>query len=318
MLSRKKRLFLMKIVSLFSVVRGYNIPIIVVAQYLSAIFILAPGKSALSILLDYRLFVVVLASSMAIASGYIINSFYDSQKDLINRPNKSMLDRLVSQKTKLQVYFSLNFLSVLLAFLVSWRASLFFASYIFMIWLYSHKRKKYAMFSNLIASFLAVYPFFGILLFYYYRLPLDELENHRNDLAVIFSHAVFLFLLLLIREMIKDLENIKGDLANGYRTIPVLFGERTSKIGITLLLMLTVVPVYFLVNVFDVGYMDLYFYAGFMVMIFFCLKLWKSQRREDYLLLHNLLKFLIVAGVCCIVLIDPMVLIHGKRLLQTI
>ena len=136
MLSRKNKLRVMKIVSLFSVVRGYNIPIIILAQYLSAIFILAPDKSALAILLDYRLFVVVFASAITIASGYIINSFYDSKKDLINRPNKSMLDRLVSQKTKLQVYFALNFTATLFALLVSWRASLFFAVFIFMIWLY--------------------------------------------------------------------------------------------------------------------------------------------------------------------------------------
>ena len=109
MLSRKNKLLVMKFVSLFSVVRGYNIPIIVLAQYLSAIFILAPEKRALSILLDFDLFIIVFASSLTIASGYIINSFYDSKKDLINRPNKSMLDRLVSQQTKLQVYFALNF-----------------------------------------------------------------------------------------------------------------------------------------------------------------------------------------------------------------
>lgn len=308
----------MKTVSLFSVVRGYNIPVIVVAQYLSAIFILAPGKSALSILLDFKLFIVVFASALTIASGYIINSFYDSQKDLINRPNKSMLDRLVSQKTKLQVYFTLNFIATFAAWFVSWRAALFFASYIFLIWLYSHKRKKYALYSNFIAAFLAIYPFFGILLFYYYRLPLNEIENRSNDLAVIFTHATFLFILLLVREMIKDLENLKGDLANGYATIPIKFGERTSKTGITVLLLLTVIPVYLLVNVFDVGYMDIYFYVGFMVMIFFALQLWKSESKAQYLLLHNLLKFLIIAGVCCIVLINPTVLWHGRQLLETI
>jgi 4-hydroxybenzoate polyprenyltransferase len=70
---------------LFSVVRGYNIPVIVLAQYLSAIFILAPEKSALHIVLDFNLFILVLASSLTIASGYIINSFYDSKKDLINQ-----------------------------------------------------------------------------------------------------------------------------------------------------------------------------------------------------------------------------------------
>ncbi|MCB0443463.1 MAG: ubiquinone biosynthesis protein UbiA, partial [Flavobacterium sp.] len=102
-LSRKNKLIVMKIISLFSVVRGYNIPIIILAQYLSAIFILAE-KRALDVVLDFNMFIIVLASSLCIASGYIINSFYDSQKDLINKPNKTMLDRLVSQKTKLQVY----------------------------------------------------------------------------------------------------------------------------------------------------------------------------------------------------------------------
>src|SRR5688500_6659794 len=102
MLSRKNKLLLMKVISLFSVVRGYNVAVIVLAQYLSAIFILAPGNTrALDVILDADLFILVLASALSIASGYIINNFYDSTKDLINRPNKSMLDRLVSQKTKL-------------------------------------------------------------------------------------------------------------------------------------------------------------------------------------------------------------------------
>ena len=100
MLSRKTKHTLLKIISMFSVVRGYNIPVIALAQYLSAIFILAPEKRALDVLLDFNLFIIVLVSSLTIASGYIINNFYDSKKDLINRPNKSQLDRLVSQKTK--------------------------------------------------------------------------------------------------------------------------------------------------------------------------------------------------------------------------
>jgi 4-hydroxybenzoate polyprenyltransferase len=166
MASRKARLTLMKILSLFSVVRGYNIVIIAVAQYLSAIFILAPEERALDVVLDLNLFLIVLASSLTIASGYIINNFYDAQKDLINRPKKSMLDRLVSQKTKLQVYFALNFTVALLAFIVSWRAFFFFSGYIFLIWFYSHKLKKYPVIGNLTAAFLAVLPFFGILMYF--------------------------------------------------------------------------------------------------------------------------------------------------------
>jgi 4-hydroxybenzoate polyprenyltransferase len=303
MLSRKNKLLLMKIASLFSVVRGYNVAMIVLAQYLSSIFILAPEKRALSVLLDFNLFILVLASSLTIASGYIINNFYDSKKDIINRPNKSRLDRLVSQGTKLQVYFGLNFFVATIAFVVSWRAVLFFSVYIFLIWFYSHKIKKQVIFGNLMASILAVLPFFGILLYY------------KNFYEVIFFHATFLFLLILIRELIKDLENIKGDLANNYQTIPIVYNEKISKVAITLLLFCCIIPVYFLVNQFDIGYMDIYFYTCLLVLLFFGLKLQKSETKADYLLLHNTLKFLIIAGVFCIVLIEPSVLLNGRKML---
>ncbi|WP_298121945.1 geranylgeranylglycerol-phosphate geranylgeranyltransferase [Flavobacterium sp.] len=304
MLSRQSKHTIMKIISMFSVVRGYNIPIIALAQYLSAIFILAPEKRALDVLLDFNLFIIVIASSLTIASGYIINNFYDSKKDLINRPNKSMIDRLVSQKTKLQVYFTVNFLVAILAFFVSFRAVLFFSAYIFLIWFYSHKLKKYPIIGNLTASLLAVLPFFAILLYY------------KNLYPQIFAHASFLFLLILIREIIKDLENIKGDIANDYLTIPVKYGEEFAKKTITALTIATIIPVYFLVEIYDVGYMDIYFYISLIVLIFFLLLLWKSNSKPHYLQLHNILKFLVVSGVFCIVLINPQVLIHGKTLLK--
>lgn len=217
MLSRKSKLFLSKIFSFFSVVRGYNIFVIVLAQYLAAIFILSPEIRALDVILDFQLFILVIASSLTIASGYIINNFYDAKKDLINRPRKAMIDRLVSQQTKLKVYFAINFIVVIIAGFISWRATIFFSAYIFLIWFYSHKLKKYPIIGNITASLLGVLPFFAILLYY------------KNFYHVIFAHALFLYLLILIRELIKDLENIQGDLVANYRTIPVLFGKKQQK-----------------------------------------------------------------------------------------
>ena len=304
MLSRNTKLTIMKIISMFSVVRGYNIPIIALAQYLSAVFIFSPEKRALSVIMDFNLFIIVIASSLTIASGYIINNFYDSKKDLINRPNKSQIDRLVSQPTKLQVYFTVNFIVALLAVLVSFKALFFFSVYIFLIWFYSHKLKKYPIIGNLTASSLAVLPFFAILLYY------------KNLYPQIFAHAAFLSLLILIREIIKDLENIKGDIANDYKTIPVKYGEIFAKRTITILTFLTIIPVYFLVETYDVGYMDIYFYISFIILIFFLLLLWKAKNKIQFLRLHNILKFLIVSGVFSIVLINPDVLIHGRYLLK--
>uniref|UniRef100_UPI0040498104 geranylgeranylglycerol-phosphate geranylgeranyltransferase n=1 Tax=Flavobacterium sp. TaxID=239 RepID=UPI0040498104 len=305
MLTRKSKLVVTKIFSLFSVVRGYNIWVVALAQYLSAIFILASNKRALDVLLDPQLFLIVLASSLTIASGYIINNFYDAKKDLINRPKKAILDRLVSQETKLKVYFAINFFIAFLASLISWKALVFFSTYIFIIWYYSHKLKKYPFIGNLVAALLAVLPFFGVLMYY------------KNFYPEIFAHATFLFLLILIREFIKDLENIEGDLIVNYRTIPVLFGEEVAKYTITFLTLITIIPIYFLVDVFDVGYMDIYFYISYLVLILFLLKLWKSKTKKEFLKLHFLIKLIIVSGVFCIVLIEPEVLLHGKKLIST-
>ena len=305
MLTRKTKLVLTKIFSFFSVIRGYNIWVIALAQYLSAIFILAPEKRALDIILDWRLFLIVVASTLTIASGYIINNFYDAKKDLINRPRKAMIDRLVSQETKLKVYFAINGLVALLMFFVSWRAVLFFSTYIFLIWFYSHKLKKMFLIGNLTASILAVLPFFGILMYY------------KNFYSVIFAHAFFLFLLIFIRELIKDLENIEGDLVADYKTIPVVFGDNKAKTIISTLAAVTLIPVYLLVEIYDIGYMDIYFYLSLAALLFFVLKLWKSTTKADYLKLHFLLKFIIVSGVFCIVLIEPAVLIHGKTVILT-
>jgi 4-hydroxybenzoate polyprenyltransferase len=303
MLTRKSKLTLKKMASLFSVIRGYNIWVIALAQYLSAIFILAPEKRALDIILDWRLFLIVIASTLTIASGYIINNFYDAKKDLINRPKKAMIDRLVSQETKLKVYFTINFIVAFMMFFISWRAILFFSTYIFLIWFYSHKLKKIFLVGNITASVLAVLPFFGILMYY------------KNFYEVIFANALFLFLLILIREMIKDLENIEGDLSNNYQTIPVNFGENFAKKIISLLLMCTIVPVYFLINVFDVGYMDIYFYSSYILLLIFIIKLWKSEGKVDYIKLHFLLKIILFAGVICIILIKPDVIENGQKLL---
>jgi 4-hydroxybenzoate polyprenyltransferase len=292
MLSRKNKLLLLKGLSLFSIIRGYNVLMITLAQYLASIYILAPDLPLREVVFDPNLFVLVLASALVISGGYIINSFYDSEKDLINRPRKSMLDRLVNQRTKLSAYFVFNFLAVLLASYVSFRAVLFFAAYIFGIWFYSHKLKKIPFVGNLVSATLIIAPFFAIFVYY------------RNFDTVIFVHAIFLFLLILAREMIKDMENVTGDLAQNYKTIPVLYAPVYSKLGISFLILLTLIPASLLINKFNVGYMYIYFIACILFLILFLILLWKSKTKKDYVWLHNILKFIIVAGVFSILLID--------------
>lgn len=292
MLNRKNKLLLLKVLSLFSVVRGYNILVIALAQYLASIYILAPNLPLRQVIFDVNLFVIVIASAMVIAGGYIINNFYDAEKDLINKPRKSMLDRLVSQRFKLTTYFVLNFMAVIAASYVSFRAVFFFSSYIFGIWLYSHKLKRIPFLGNFVSATLAITPFFIVFVYY------------KNFETVIFVHAVFLFLLILAREMIKDLENLSGDIAQNYRTIPIIYGPKTSKVIVSLLILLTLLPSLLLIFMFDVGYMNFYFVICILLLVLFIFLLIKAETKKDYVWLHNILKLIIVVGVFSILLID--------------
>ena len=280
-----------KFIGLFSVVRGYNIMMICIAQYLTAIFILS-RQPLRQVLLDPRLFAIVLAGALAVAGGYIINAFYDQEKDLINKPTRTLMERMVGQHTKLSLYFILNFLSVIVASYVSFRAVLFFSIYIFMMWFYSHRIKKIILVGNIVSGILSIIPFFAIFVYYH------------NFQKIIFVHAAFLYYLLLAKDFVKDLQNIKGDFALGYHTIATDYGERSSKQLITVLIGLTLVCIYFLTAFPDTGSMKYYFILTAIILLGgFLPILWKGRTQIHYAFLRNLLKVIIVVGVFCIALI---------------
>lgn len=292
MSSSKKKTFLKKLLSLFSVVRGYNILVLVFAQYLASIFIFSAEDDVTNVVFDLHLFFIVVASVCVVASGYIINNFYDSKVDRINRPVKSGIDNYVKQETKLTIYFTLNFIGFIFGFLVSWKAALFFAVYIFGIWFYSHKLKKMPFMGLISATILTILPFFAIFIYY------------KNFSKIIFVHAIFLFLVIMVRELVKDLENIKGALANNYKTFTIAYGEQKTKQLSILLLFLTLFPVVILFSYPELSYMKYYFYLALITLIYVGFYLWKSSKRNQYRFLHNILKVLLLIGVFCLIFID--------------
>ncbi len=287
-----------KLFSLLSVVRGYNILILVLAQYLASIFIFSPEKSVRHVVFDKHLLYLILATVCVVAAGYIINNFYDAKVDSINRPLKSGLDSYVKQETKLSLYFFLNFLGAGFGLMISWRAALFFSGYIFGIWFYSHKLKKYPLTGLISATVLTLLPFFAVFVYY------------RNFSKIIFVHAIFLLLVIMVRELIKYLENIKGAIANNYVTFPVAYGENKTKQLSIFLLILTLFPMVILFTYPALGYMRYYFYLAMVTLIFVGIYLWVSKHRNQYTLLHNVLKLLLLVGVFSLAFIDTSLLVE--------
>ncbi len=239
LLNRKYRYRALKFLALLSIVRWYNVLLLVIAQYLGAALVFRPLSQWRQTVFDYRLHLIILASALVIAAGFIINSFYDHEKDLINRPQQTLFERLVSRNTTFQIFFLFNALAAVLAYIVSWRATLFYLAYAAALWFYSHKLKKITFVGNFTAAVLAITPFFGI--FFYFG------EMHWDLLL----YVSFMLFLELSRELVKDLEAMKGDVIIGYPTLPVVLGVRQTKAVILLINFISFIPAFFVYDLFS-------------------------------------------------------------------
>jgi 4-hydroxybenzoate polyprenyltransferase len=114
----------------------------------------------------------------------------------------------------------------------------------------------------------------------------------------------------MVRELIKDLENIKGAIANNYTTFPVVYGERKTKQLSLFLLISTLFPVVILFNYPTLGLMRYYFYFAMLTLIFIGFYLWTSSEKNHYRVLHNILKMLLLIGVFCLIFIDTSLIIE--------
>lgn len=274
-----------KLSALLSMVRWYNIFFLALAQYLAVIFILNDYRDWWLTITNPNLHFVVFASLFCVAGGYLINNFYDLEKDLINRPNKTLYEKIVKQSTSLRLYFLFNVIGALLAALVSFPVFLFFSGFIFLLWLYSHKLKKITFVGNLSAALLSITPFFAI--FIYYQL---------EDLLII-TYVSFILLVIFIREIIKDLETLKGDVLSGYNTLPVTIGVNKTKwliTGFALLGSLPALAIFYKTDFSGISYYLMAGGAGVFVSLFF---LWQAHTQSHYRAINYLYRLLIIGGI---------------------
>ena len=202
-----------KIIALLSIVRWYNILLTVFAEYLSAYVLMREEPHTLSLLLgDLKLHAIAVASIFSIAAGFIINNFYDYEKDLINRPDSTLFNKWISKKTTLNFYILFNVLSVLIACLASLKIGLFFIAFISALWVYSHKLQKLPFIKELAASVLSITCFFAVLLHYSRFYP------------YIFIYGSFYISLVYGRELVKQFINYTGDKVLNIQSLPVSLG----------------------------------------------------------------------------------------------
>jgi len=283
------KLILVKLISLLSLVRWYNILLVVFAQYLASLFIIHDIGDWKKVLFDPYLFCLALSSAFLIAAGYIINGFYDSEKDMINNPDVALFNQIVSKHFRLYCYFSFNIIGVFLAWLVNLEIVLFHFLFSFGLWMYSHKFKKILFIGNLTGTFLSIVPFFSISIYYHTITPF------------IILFVGFIFLIELTREIIKDLMAMKGDLIMGYKTLPVEYGMSRTKIIVLFMQSLTVSIPFFLYMIKGVSTIMLYFLFS-AVLIIVSMIILLLEEKPTLTIVNNIYKFILLTGILSIVL----------------
>lgn len=278
--------------SLFSVARLYNGFLVVLAQYLSAVYIFGRSFSVAELLLNKDLHLLVGASFLVVSAGYLINQYYDLPKDLINRPIKTMIDLQRSPSSLMRWSALLISVALLLSVLVSFLASLYFLGYFLTIWLYSHRLRSIPLWGSLLSAFLSVSPI--AVLFLYYRY-FD---------GTILAFAFFLFVLLWIITLIKDLENLPGDIAVGLRTLATTWGAQKNRRLIQILFAFELLLSGLILYSFELSQMRYYFYFTLVSFLMLMVTLSFKERLNLYSQMHWFLKLLVFMGVMGILFFD--------------
>jgi 4-hydroxybenzoate polyprenyltransferase len=263
---------------------------VVVAQYLASIYIIHDKAEWKHVLLDLNLFLLALSSSFLIAAGYIINGFYDSEKDMINKPDVAIFNQIVSKPFRLYCYFTFNTIGVLLALMVNLEIVVFHFMFSFGLWLYSHKFKKILFVGNITGTLLSIVPFFSISIYYHTITPFIVL------------YVGFVFLIELTREIVKDMMAMKGDLIMGYNTIPVEFGLKKSKWIVLVFQAMTVSIPFFLYMIKGVSMIMLYFLFSALLICISMVMLLISDNEINFSRVNTIYKFILLAGIMSIAL----------------
>ncbi|WP_139423483.1 UbiA family prenyltransferase [Chryseobacterium mulctrae] len=260
------------------------------ALYVSTFFLFNQEESFRKFVFDFKVHGIIFCTVLSILAGGIINQFYDFEKDHIVKPFRTRIQSFIQQKYFLYVYLALTVISLGVASFISYRVLIFFVVYQFFMWFYSHKLSRILILNNLTFVSLTLYPFFGMMVYY------------QTFSKKVFLMAIFLFLILLCIDIVKDTLTKSVDKAFGYTTIPNYFKSKNTKIILISLLIVTMaVSMKLILKTGISGFMSYYFTGGLFVMVICVYLLLNSSRRTKFLTL-NVLRFWVFIGILAMLL----------------
>ncbi len=300
-------------------IRWPNLLFIAITQSLFYYCILLPsfynGPSVQQNVLTVPLFWLLSFSSVLIAAaGYIINDYFDLNIDRVNKPDKIVVEKIIKRRWTIVWHWILSGLGILIGFYISWKLRNLIIGpanllCVLLLWFYSTTFKKKLIIGNVIISLLTAWV---ILVLYFSEFRLHRFVDpaYHFILSRVFKFAIlyaaFAFIISLIREVIKDIEDMEGDARYGCRTMPVVWGVQAARLFagtwmVVLIAALVVVQFYILQYKWWINVL----YSCFFVigpLIKTMLDLRKAKTVADYHRLSSLIKIVMFTGILSILL----------------
>ncbi|MFA5298185.1 MAG: geranylgeranylglycerol-phosphate geranylgeranyltransferase [Lutibacter sp.] len=292
----------MKLAAFLRLIRWENLLLLLYIQLLLK-FLFFPSFNATTTLSIFQFFIFVLALLFVTVAGYIFNDINDLKTDLINKPHKVIVSKFISTESAQHLYLITNTLGIVFGIVLSLSIQKPSYSFIFigaslLLYFYSKKLKSKPLIGNIAVSFLVAT---SIIILYFFDIN-DETQNDSQKLViyVIGLLSCFAFFLSLIREIVKDIEDVNGDYSLKMNTLPILIGvKRAKKIAaflclFPLMLLLVIIVNYASIYKFTVLYLGSF---TLLPLLYVFIKLFSAKTKSDFKRLSLFLKLIMFFGM---------------------
>ncbi|HNV96391.1 MAG TPA: geranylgeranylglycerol-phosphate geranylgeranyltransferase [Bacteroidales bacterium] len=305
----------MKITDIFKLIRYKNLLIIVFTMYAVRYGIIYPFLQSINYDLqldELHFLLLVLATASIAAAGYAINDYFDIRSDIMNHPESVVVGTKIPRRSALTINNLFNFIGVALGFYISYYIHLTKLGLLFLVisgllWFYSSYFKKMLLWGNIIvATFAALVPLLPVL----FEIPLlNEIVGPKRPpveaktISIIFFFALgysyFAFMLTLMREIIKDMEDVQGDMELNRNTLPLVIGIPKSKLFVYALALITILSIVFIYIIFfqDIASISYLTITILIPLAYLMYKLFLAKGQKEFYNISQQLKWVMFAGI---------------------
>ena len=295
---------------ILNLIRWKNLVMIIIAQVLIKYALFEPF-SVFTTLNTFGFILLVTTTICIAAAGNIINDIYDIDTDTVNKPQHVVIGKQVSEKMAYSLFFTLNIIGIVLGLYLSHSVgkSAFFPLFVIIslaLYIYASYLKGTIVFGNLLISFLVAMSI--IIVGIFDLLPAIIPQNRDTQITffkIVVDYAIFAFLVNLIREIIKDIQDIDGDYKAGMNTLPIVLGrERANKIAFVVSMIPIAAVIYFMVTYL---YKQQLVIAYFLIcviapLIYATIKIFGALHKGHYKHISNIYKLVLFLGIMSLLL----------------